>query len=256
MIVILSPAKRIDENRRFGVSPSGIAFPEDTGKLAVILRGYSEKQLQEMMKISKPLAASTFQRFASWHFPPVEGWVHALAGFDGEVYNGLQAGSLTAEEIAFAQDHIRIVSGFYGLLRPLDAMLPYRLEMGTPLRTKGASDLYSFWKSKIARHLESDLSRGGDHLLINLASAEYSKAVVPYLSAKTKVISPVFQEFKQGKYTVVAVYAKRARGLMSRFILQNRLSDPEHLKAFDFEGYLYDPGMSDESRFVFTRKKV
>lgn len=256
MIAILSPAKRIDESRRFDTSASSLLFPEEAGKLVETLRVFSPEQLQVLMKISRPLAMNTFQRIADWHFPPVKGWVHALAGFNGEVFNGLQATTLSLEELNFAQNHLRVLSGLYGLLRPFDAMLPYRLEMGAPLKTKGASDLYAFWKAKIALRLEEDLADQGDNLVVNLASGEYSKVFTPHLKKSTRVVTPVFMEYKQGKYSVVAVYAKQARGAMSRFIIQNRLSDPEHLKAFDTGGYLYEPSLSDESRFVFGRRKA
>lgn len=256
MIAVLSPAKRMVATRRFfGYAPAGIRFSEETSRLVKVLYRFSPDQLSSLMKINQQLAEMNYQRFQRLRTTFGDDWGHAMAAFDGEVYNGLKATTLDAGELEFAQQHVRILSGLYGLLRPMDAILPYRLEMGTQLKTGSSPDLYKFWKRKIASLLENDLAEQRDNILVNLASEEYSKAVLPYLSPDVRVITPVFKEFKGGKYTMIVVYAKKARGMMSRFIIENRLSDPEHLKAFDTGGYLFEPSLSDESRFVFTRKK-
>lgn len=254
MIAILAPAKRIADTRRFMETPySEIRFPAESKQLIRRLRRFSPEDLSKLMKINSHLAELNYNRFQDWHYPFGEEAVHAAAAFDGEVYNGLKATTLSHGDLAYAQKHLRILSGLYGILRPLDGIQPYRLEMGIPLRLEKSNNLYNFWGKKIAKALEADLADQGDNILINLASDEYSKAVLPYMSGKTKTITPIFKEFKNGKFTMVIVFAKKARGLMSRFMTENRLSDPEHLKAFDTEGYLYEPSMSDESRFTFTR---
>lgn len=256
MIAILSPAKRIAESRRFsGVVATGIRFPVESDKLVQVLKKLSPEKLAVLMQINPQLANLNYNRYQRWCFPFGEDVVHAMAGFDGEVYNGLQATGLSAPDLEFAQRHVRILSGLYGLLRPFDEVMPYRLEMGTPLRVGRSLGLYRFWGGKLAVALEKDLVAQRDQILVNVASEEYSKAVLPYMKAGVRVITPVFKEFKNGKYTQVIVFAKKARGLITRFIIENRLSDPDHLKAFDTAGYLFEPSMSDESRFTFVRKQ-
>ncbi len=254
MIAILSPAKRIANSRRFSDTTfSEIRFPAESKQLIKFLRSLSPDDLSRLMKINSQLAEVNYNRFQHWHFPFGDDALHAAAAFDGEVYNGLKAITLSTEDIAFASLHLRILSGLYGILRPTDGILPYRLEMATPLQLKNSVNLYEFWGKKIAKTLQADLADQGDNILINLASDEYSKSVLPHLNRKTKVITPVFKEFKNGKLITVIIFTKKARGLMSRFIIENRLSNPKHLKAFDTEGYIYNTSMSDESRFIFVR---
>lgn len=254
MIAIISPAKRIADTRRFSDIPfSEIRFPSESKQLIKVLRSLSPDDLSRLMKINPQLAGLNYNRFQFWHYPFGDAALHAAAAFDGEVYNGLKAITLSTSDIAFASLHLRIISGLYGILRPTDGILPYRLEMATPLKIRNSNNLYEFWGKRIAKTLEADLAIQGDNILVNLASDEYSKSVLPHINKKIKIVTPVFRELKNGKPTTIIIFTKKARGLMSRFIIKNRLSDPEHLKAFDTEGYLYDSTMSDESRFTFIR---
>lgn len=257
MIAILSPAKRIAETRRFVEVPfTGIRFPAESKKLVQALKKMPPEKLADLMKVNPQLANLNYNRFQQWQYPFGADAVHAMAAFDGEVYNGLRAMDFVSSDLEFAQSHVRILSGLYGLLRPLDAILPYRLEMGTSLIVGRFSGLYTFWGNKLASELGKDLKSQDDQVLVNLASEEYSKAVLPHMKASVQVITPVFKEYSNGRYTMVTVFAKKARGLMSRFIIENRLSDPDHLKAFDTAGYLFEPSMSDESRLTFVRRSA
>jgi cytoplasmic iron level regulating protein YaaA (DUF328/UPF0246 family) len=172
----------------------------------------------------------------------------------GDVYNGLDAYGMTADDIAFAQDHLRMLSGLYGVLRPLDLMQPYRLEMGTRLSTARGKNLYEFWGDIITDKLNEQLPASGSGILLNLASTEYFKAVKPKRFGG-RIITPQFKEYKNGQYRILGVYAKRARGLMSRFIIDNRISDPLDIQAFDREGYAFNPALSDGDNWVFSRRQ-
>ncbi len=254
MITILGPAKTID------TSPHGItrhhSFPdylEQAEKLVEQLRGYSVSRLKSLMKVSDKLATLTFERYASWKksYPEEEG-LHAILAFSGEVFNGLQARSLGEEDLLFAQDHVRILSGLYGVLRPLDLILPYRLEMGTKLKTAKAADLYRFWKEIIPSRIAEDTGRQKSKVLINLASQEYFRSISPR-SFPYDIITPVFQESDGEGFRNVTIYAKKARGMMLHFIIRNRIGEPEDLKAFEEEGYHFYPPLSGENEWFFCR---
>jgi len=203
------------------------------------------------MKISPALVDLNFERNQSWHqtFSP-ENSKQAIYAFTGEVFKGIDIKSLAEEKIPLLQSRLRILSGLYGLLKPLDLIQPYRLEMGTKLTIGESNNLYKFWDSSLANSLNDEMKEGD--LLINLASAEYFKAV-PRKVLKNPMITPIFKEFKNGDYKIVMTYAKRARGLMVRYIIENNINTLEELKRFDTEGYLYTESLSTESELVFTR---
>jgi hypothetical protein len=254
MIAIISPAKKLDFKKKVPLSKhTSILFPDEAKELALQLKSYSPRALMELMNISPNLAELNAGRFQKWHWPcDAQEGRQAIYAFNGEAYNGLDAYSLSSEEIETAQEKLRMLSGLYGLLRPLDLIMPYRLEMGTSLQNKKGKDLYRFWGDKITSQLNKDLKNGGHHVLINLASQEYFKAIDPE-KIDTPIITPVFKENKNGSYKVISIYAKKARGMMVRFIIRNRLSDPEDLKAFDMDGYHYNNDLSKGNEMVFTR---
>jgi len=254
MISILGPAKTID------MSPHGVTehysspfYPDRTGELVDRLRQYSVSRLKKLMSVSDKLATLTFERYATWRssYPAGEGQ-QALMAFSGEVFNGLKARSLSEEDLLFAQEHVRILSGLYGVLRPLDQILPYRLEMGTKLPNARGRNLYEFWQDIIPRRIAEDTEGQDGPVLINLASNEYFKSIQP-ASFPYEIITPVFKESTGTGYRNVTIYAKKARGMMLRFIIQNRINTPEYLKAFDEEGYYYNNDLSSQKDWVFCR---
>lgn len=252
MLITVSPAKKLDMSDAAGVSPTRPDFGADATQLAQIARDLSVKDLQKLMGISESLARLNADRFRD--FGGMEEKPAALA-FAGDTYQGLEAGSLDADEMAFAQDHLRILSGLYGVLRPLDAIQPYRLEMGSRLKTPRGASLYDYWGDRIARALNAQAEVLGTDTLINCASQEYFGAVD--LSAlKPRVITPVFLEEKNGEAKIVSFYAKKARGAMARFIIQRRLTSPEGLRDFDSGGYAFRADLSEGDRWVFLRDAV
>jgi cytoplasmic iron level regulating protein YaaA (DUF328/UPF0246 family) len=249
MLVVVSPAKKLDMSPAPEVNPTAPAFHAQAEELASVARGLSVGDLQDLMKISEPLARLNADRFAE--FGTMEAKPAALA-FAGDTYQGLEAGSLDPDEMAWAQDYFRILSGLYGLLRPLDAIEPYRLEMGSRLKTAHGKTLYDYWGDKIAKALNTQAAKIGSDTLVNCASQEYFGAV-DRSALGLRVITPVFMEEKGGTPKVVSFYAKKARGAMARFVIQNRLTDPDGLKDFDTGGYRYDEEMSERDKPVFLR---
>jgi len=249
MLVVVSPAKKMDMSPVAGITPSRPAFRAEAEELAQVARGLDVGGLQKLMKISERLARLNAERFAA--FGAMAEKPAALA-FAGDTYQGLEAGSLDAEEIAWAQDHLRILSGLYGVLRPLDAIEPYRLEMGSRLATERGKTLYAFWGDRIARALRQQAEKIGTQTLVNCASQEYFSAVDP-CALGLRVITPVFLEERGGEAKIVSFYAKRARGAMARFVIQKRLRDLEGLLEFDTGGYAHAPDLSTPDRPVFLR---
>jgi cytoplasmic iron level regulating protein YaaA (DUF328/UPF0246 family) len=249
MLVVVSPAKKMDMSPVEGITPTRPAFRAEAEELTQVARGLDSGDLQRLMKISDSLARLNADRFAA--FGSMEEKPAALA-FAGDTYQGLEAGSLDPEEMAWAQDHFRILSGLYGLLRPLDAIEPYRLEMGSRLATGRGRTLYEYWGDRIARALNAQAREIGTEVLVNCASQEYFGAV-DRAALGLRVVTPVFMEEKAGTPKVISFYAKRARGAMARFVIQNRLSDPESLLDFDTGGYRHAPELSGPDRPVFLR---
>lgn len=253
MIAIVSPAKTLDfetENKFEHTLPR---FQSEALELIDTLKEKSEAEIGKLMSISDRLAQLNVERYHSFtKKKDPHGSKQAVFAFQGDVYQGLAAEDFNERELEFAQNHFRILSGLYGLLRPLDLIQPYRLEMGTKLQVNGSGNLYEFWDKKIANQLNKDLKAQGDNILVNLASNEYFKSV-DKKALKARIIDIDFLDYKSGKYKVISFYAKKARGLMSRYIIKNKISAVEHLQGFDYEGYLYDPESSTEDKLVFKR---
>ena len=252
MLVVISPAKRLDWAERPHVATQP-AFQDDAVRLARTARNLTLADLQKLMHISPDLARLTRDRFRGFEdTPEADATRPAALAFAGDTYLGLEASSLDPEELAWAQEHLRILSGLYGLLRPLDAIQPYRLEMGSRLKTRRGGSLYDFWRTQLSEALNDQAKQVDTQVLVNCASQEYFTAVVPK-ALKLQVITPVFMEDKGGAPKIVSFFAKRARGAMARFIVQNRLTDPAGLVDFDTGGYAYNAEMSTPDRPVFLR---
>ena len=207
------------------------------------------------MDVSAKIAELNFERFAAWRTPfTPKNSKQAVLAFKGDVYTGLDAESLKANDFKFAQNHLRILSGLYGLLRPLDLMQPYRLEMGRKIETDRGKNLYEFWDETITEGLNQQLKKIKSEYLINLASNEYFKSVKPKL-LNAEIITPAFKDYKNGEYKMMGVYAKKARGMLSRYIIQNQMTDPELIKDFNEDGYKFNKKLSEGNTWVFTRKK-
>ena len=255
MLIVLSPAKTLDFESPIKVNKTTEPdFIARSAELISTLRLMPPAEIGSLMSISDNLAQLNVARYASWSkkFTP-DNSRPAMLAFDGDVYEGLDAQSLNARQLDWAQKHLRILSGLYGLLRPLDLMQPYRLEMGTRLSTKRGKDLYAFWGDEITDALNQALLAAKAEVLVNLASEEYFKSVRP-AKLNRPVITPVFEEWKGGGYKIVSFFAKRARGLMARYAIENKLTKPEQLKAFDVEGYRFDTKVSGDARYVFRRR--
>lgn len=254
MLIVISPAKTLDfeappKTRKFTIPK----FLDDSAELIDELRELEPHKLVDLMGISPKLADLNSNRYHEWSLPfTSRNARQSVLTFKGDVYVGLDADTLTHDELEYAQQHLRILSGLYGVLRPLDLMQPYRLEMGTKLKTRRGKDLYAFWHTRINEALNEDLKEQGDNILVNLASNEYFKSVKPE-RLEARVITPVFKERKNGEYRMISFFAKKARGLMSRYIIRNRIRDPEDMLGFDFEGYEYNRTLSGEDKPAFTR---
>ncbi len=253
MLVVTSPAKKLDWAER-EQEMTWPALHDDAVALAEVAREQSATDLMKLMHISEDLAKLNHARFQDFAADPkTDATRPAALAFAGDTYQGLEAASLDADEMAWAQEHFRILSGLYGVLRPLDAMQPYRLEMGSRLKNPRGKNLYEFWGSKISEALNAQGEAVGAEVLVNCASQEYFGAV-DLAALKPRVVTPVFMEDKNGTPKVVSFYAKRARGAMARYIIQGRLTDAESLKEFDAGGYAYQPQMSEPDKPVFLRK--
>ncbi|MBY5987385.1 peroxide stress protein YaaA [Roseovarius atlanticus] len=249
MLVVVSPAKKMDMSPAEGIHPTGPAFAKDAHALADVARDLSQADLKKLMGISDDLAKLNADRFRD--FGKQEKKPAALA-FAGDTYQGLEAGSLDTDELDWAQDHLRILSGLYGLLRPLDNIEPYRLEMGSRLKTEKGKSLYDYWGDRLSKALNRQAKETGSKTLVNCASQEYFGAV-DRDALKLRVITPTFLDTKNGEAKVISFFAKKARGAMARFIVQNRLTDPDSLKDFDSGGYRYDADRSTEDEPAFIR---
>lgn len=252
MLVVISPAKRLDWEVR-DVEMTAPDLQEDAVRLVKTARNLTLGNLQKLMDLSPDLARLNRDRFKLFEAEPsAEAVRPAALAFAGDTYQGLEAASLDADELRWAQDHLRILSGLYGLLRPLDAIQPYRLEMGSRLKTRRGASLYEYWRDDLAKMLNAQGEAIGTDILVNCASQEYFGAVAPK-ALKLRVITPVFMELKDGKAKIVSFFAKKARGAMARYVIQNRLSEAEEVKGFDLGGYAFQPDMSEGDRWVFLR---
>lgn len=249
MLVVLSPAKKIDTAPTECPGTTEPAFGPEARELAEVARGLSAAELRRLMRISENLAGLNAGRFARFGEMPRK---PAALAFAGDTYRGLEARTLDPEEMEWAQRHLRILSGLYGLLRPLDAIEPHRLEMGSRLKTARGSTLYDYWGDRIARALAAQAREIGTDTLVNCASREYFGAVSPD-ALGLRVVTPVFLEDRPEGPRIVSIFAKQARGAMARFIVQHRLTDPGSLRDFDTGGYAHEPEMSEPDRPVFLR---
>lgn len=254
MLAVISPAKRLDAAPEPRDLPhTKPALMRDAEVLVDVARKLTSADLKRLMGISDPLADLNRQRFKAFTTPFKPGnAVQAIRAFKGDTYIGFDAESLGDDDLLYAQDHLRILSGLYGLLRPLDLIQPYRLEMGVKLRTAAGEDLYDFWGDRITRELNKAVKGRPDPVVVNLASNEYIKAVQPD-KLKARLVTPVFKEVKAGSAKVVGIMAKKARGMMARFMIENRLSRPEDLTSFTEGGYRFKPALSDGNRLEFHR---
>lgn len=254
MLILISPAKTLDYSVDIpDVEVTNISFPKESLALVKGLKKLNAKKIQELMHVSPKLAQLNFERFQQYQFPFTNDEAKpALLVFKGEVFHGINVESFSVDDLQYTQDHLRILSGLYGVLRPLDAIMPYRLEMGTKYTTKKFKHLYDFWGQKINQSVQGSLDNQGDQVLINLASNEYYKAVKAN-KIKGDIITPQFKDFKNDQYKMISFFAKKARGLMTQYILKNRIQNPEELKLFDLEGYSFNDRLTEGNQWVFTR---
>ena len=254
MKTLISPSKTLnfDSNINCDLN-TNCRLIDHTNELHKILINFSKSDLKELMSVSDKIAELNYKRFKNWEDPSISNSSkQAIFAFKGDVYSGLDADSISENKFDFLQNNLRIISGFYGLIRPFDKILPYRLEMGTKLENPKGKNLYQFWGDKITDLLNQDLEEKNNYV-INLASDEYFKSIVTK-KLHNKIVTPQFKELKNGSYKTIAIYAKKARGLMSRFIIDNEIQDPNNLKNFNNEGYSFDSNLSDDFNYIFTRK--
>ncbi len=255
MLIIISPAKSLD----FETAPTtnNFTMPEmldDSVKLIGRLQKMSPKQLSKLMGISANLGELNFQRFQSWHLPfTMESAKQAVLAFNGDVYQGLDAATLSEGHLQLAQTKLRILSGLYGVLKPLDIIQAYRLEMGTKIKYYKSKDLYAFWNLTITKKVNDAVAESGSNVLINLASNEYFKCI-DKKRLKAEIVTPEFKDLKNGRYKIISFFAKKARGLMTRFIIENDIKKVDNLHAFESEGYIFNPWLSKPGNPVFTRE--
>lgn len=253
MLVVISPSKTLDFETNIIEKPTNPRLLQESSKLIKHLKKLSKPDISSLMKLSHSLTELNYQRYQDFTTPFTESNAkQAIKVFKGNVYDGIDIDSYNNNDYSSAQSHLRILSGLYGLLRPLDLIQPYRLEMGTKLQNDQGKNLYEFWGEKITELINNDMEELGTKTLINLASNEYWKAVKPK-KLNGKVITISFKEYKNDTYKMVMVYVKKARGLMASYIVKNRLNNPEELKKFDLDGYKFNSTLSNDSEWFFTR---
>jgi cytoplasmic iron level regulating protein YaaA (DUF328/UPF0246 family) len=254
MLIVISPAKSLD----FKTKPTTQEYtlPEflnESEKLVAKLQKMNAKKLSNLMNISADLGNLNYERYQSWHLPfTPENSKQAVLAFNGDVYTGLDAPTLSEENLNLAQQKLRILSGLYGVLKPLDLMQPYRLEMGAKFSAGRAKDLYAFWGNKITKNIQEAVNESGSKILVNLASNEYYKSI-DSKKLDAEIVTPAFKDMKNGEYKMISFFAKKARGLMTRFILEHNIENAGDLQAFGAEGYVFNPRLSKPGKPVFTR---
>ncbi|WP_228024480.1 peroxide stress protein YaaA [cf. Phormidesmis sp. LEGE 11477] len=252
--MVISPAKTLDYTGVDYPDFTQPAFLDQSEALIAELRGYSQAQLSELMTISDKLAKLNYQRYQDFQTPfTPQNAKQALLVFKGDVYKGIHVEDYDEDDLSFAQDSLSILSGLYGVLRPLDLMQPYRLEMGTKLKTEKGKNLYEFWNHKISDLLNTDLAKEPQPCLVNLASNEYFKSIKSE-TIEARILDIDFKEKKADTYKIVAIYAKRARGLMVDFVIRNRIDNPELMKGFDSDGYSFNKALSTADHWIFCRE--
>ncbi len=254
MLILISPAKTLDfetpVKMKYGDYPE---FIKQATQLVKLMKKKPVAKLMEMMDISRKLGELNHERFQRWSYPYDMNIARpSFAAYMGDVYEGLKAWELDADQIDYADRHVRIISGLYGILKPTDLILPYRMEMGIEVKGKNFNNLYEFWNEKVTGKIIRDLKAIKSKVIVNLASSEYSKAV-DFNRTKGKLITPFFVEFRNGQYKFITLSGKKARGTMTRYILDKRLSEPEQIKLFNYDGYEFDEKQSNEKRWIFVR---
>jgi len=257
MLIVISPAKNLDYDTEVPTKKHTKAALVDQSQILIDeLKQLAPQDICKLMKLSDKLGTLNFDRFQSWALPFTSSNARqAVFAFNGDVYAGLDAYEFDDGDLSFAQDHLRILSGLYGLLKPLDLMQPYRLEMGTKFATGENKDLYQFWGSDITKLVNKQLRKVKGEVLINLASNEYFKSVKT-AELDANIVTPVFKDKKNGAYKIISFFAKKARGRMSAYIIKNKITDAEQIKAFDWDGYSYNEAMSNEKEWVFLRDEA
>ncbi|MDP2549177.1 peroxide stress protein YaaA [Oceanobacter sp. 4_MG-2023] len=257
MLTLLSPAKTLDYETPATTSRSSQpGFLEDSAELIDVLRMYSADEISGLMGLSSKLAELNVERYSNWTLPLTSANAkQALLAFKGDVYTGLAAETLSPDDLDFAQQHLRMLSGLYGLLKPLDLMAPYRLEMGTRLNNGRGKNLYEFWGNRITAALNQELVEHNSQTVVNLASNEYFKSVQSK-QLNAELITPVFKDEKNGQFKIISFYAKKARGLMARYLIDQRIDKAEELKAFDLAGYRYSTQDSQGNTWIFNRREA
>lgn len=255
MLVVISPAKTLDfEEKDSNLPMSEPRFLDKSQEIIDEIVNYDSYSLEKLMKISTKLATLNRDRFQKWT-KSLDTSKQAILAFRGDVYRGMDVGSLSHSELFYANEHLRILSGLYGVLRPFDGINEYRLEMGTKLKVNGLKDLYEFWDTTLEESLVEELKSHSNKTIINLASHEYFKAIEGLTkSEKVNVVTPIFKELRGDEYKIISFNAKKARGVMTRYIIQNEIEDIEEIKKLDVDGYLYNEEMSTEKELVFTRE--
>lgn len=255
MLMVISPAKTLDYESPLATETfTQPDFLDDACELVDQLKELEPHHISNLMSVSDKLGQLNAERFRNWHTPfTPENARQAILAFKGDVYTGLDAESFSEQDFSFAQKHLRMLSGLYGLLKPLDLMQPYRLEMGTKFENKRGKDLYAFWGDRLTREANRLLAQD-DGVLINLASNEYFKSLKKK-ELEGRLITPQFKDWKNGQYKIISFYAKKARGLMCRYAIQNRITDANNLKNFDLDGYYFSEEQSDENNWVFLRNE-
>ena len=254
MKIIISPAKKINntqnkENIRF----SHCSFLNEATELIEILKEFTPDELSKLMNISRNLSLLNADRYVNWSLPfNTKNSKQAIISFAGDVYQGINIGDFDNNDLDFSQKHLRILSGLYGILKPLDLIQPYRLEMGTKLKTQKGKNLYHFWRSLLTTYMKKEIQEHKDDFLVNLASNEYIKAI-DINELRVPCVTPVFKDFKNGKLKVISFFAKKARGKMCKFIIKNKLTSINGLQEFNYDGYLFDKDLSTDTEFIYTR---
>lgn len=253
MLIVISPAKTLDTSSEIKTTISSEPqFLNQTEKIVTVLKKKNAKAISKLMGISPNLGQLNYERFQQWNGINADSKRQAIFMFNGDVYEGLKIQEFSDEDILYTQEHLRILSGLYGLLKPLDIIQPYRLEMGTKITVNRKKNLYEFWEKQLTDTLNAALSAQGDDVLINLASNEYFSAI-DKTKLKATVITPVFKDFNNREYKIISFFAKKARGMMSRFILKNKINNVEGLQLFEEEGYIFNKKLSKNNQPVFTR---
>ena len=256
MKIVISPAKSMDFDAPaiIKIHSQGV-FYKDSQKLINIIKRKSVLQISKMMTLSEKLSMLNVARYKEWQLPFTENTAkQAILAFMGDVYIGLDAETLTDEGFSFAQEHLRILSGLYGIIKPLDLIMPYRLEMGIKLKTPAGTNLYHFWGEKLTDALNDEMAQDSAKILLNLASNEYFKAIKPK-KLDAKIITPIFKDKKNGKYKVISFFAKKARGMMVRYIIDHKITDVQAIKEFDMAGYYFSLEESNATDWVFLREE-